>query len=321
LFYCYICPEGIKPSTETTKSETEPRLYIKWLQEAAENEFVQDVSTHELESRKTGSLNRRKNFRLETWYVDGINDCIVRISTKKCEGPKAGTITNPTNIKVPECPIRAEVCIENERRKEKKNAEVIYGRTPSSSEEEDLTVSGTKAMFRERENDCVCRARGRMDSEVEIAWLSQSFGAHSAWGSWIKKSKGFGYRYTPKQERDEDQIFVYFTGKGMGNKFSNRYFPENNDFRSFMQSVVKVLETYEEVMKKKAEGSERFKKYSRKHPKRAANALDNIKSAGDREDCHYKLTRRRMAQRTYSSRRDSPVMVRLLQEIEAAQDK
>jgi len=163
-------------------------------------------------------------------------------------------------------------------------------------------------------NDCIVRRESDGDNIEAIAWLSKSFG-----GKKRILHKGIGYRRCnvfKKRELDETEVFVHFVAKGLHNKFSNRYFDPTTGLDCFLRTVSNVLETYSETVANE--------KYSRKHPNCASRALEKLTNSDYQDWNHWKWNtddRRRMAQRTHSSRRDSPVMVRLLQEIVAAQDK
>lgn len=153
------------------------------------------------------------------------------------------------------------------------------------------------------------------DTVAAIAWLSKSFGGHNFMG---KFTKGFGYRRKTicKWKLDKSEVFVHFVGRDQ--KFSNGYFEPDKYFAKFVKAVIVCLKRYEKT------------RTLTEHPDSAVRALKNITkqtkvlTALAEKDPKLELnalfSRRRMAQRTHSSRRDSPVMVRLLQEIVAAQD-
>lgn len=173
-------------------------------------------------------------------------------------------------------------------------------------------------------------------------------------------TKGFGWRrHTVWKTEDTTQAFIYFTGRGINKHIKNRYFWNDDNFKEFIKQVqlhliemislkdqapnyncaVRALNNIhksdymeatgnsdlmiKQPMIKQEDSSEDSPTYSYTPPTLTPMKHVSLpKGTGQGKDGkHTYVDRRRMAQRTYSSRRDSPVMVRLLQDIVAAQDK
>jgi len=196
-------------------------------------------------------------------------------------------------------------------------------KTRTKNKDENWIEKGT--WYVDGVHDCIVRL-GKDGKIADIGRLSQSFGGHKVAGK-LSCTKGFGWRrktnkFQKKKNRlDTTQIFVYFTGIGCS-KFSNHYFKYYNAdekskdlFDAFVDKVYSCLGKYEQDSETYAKSAKRTPCKHPKSAKRAHAAMDAFWKDESEDD------RRRMAQRTHSSRRDSPVMVRLLQEIVAAQDK
>jgi len=144
-------------------------------------------------------------------------------------------------------------------------------------------------------NDCIVRHDEGMGQSVGgvnyvlMASLSESFG-----GNTMKRDSCLG-----------KLVRVNFTDFEDERAFPNRYFRYNQEFERFVKEVTECLENYPNSA---YENITKLPIY--------LNMDVNDEVVSDRT---FRAFQRRMAQRTFSSR-DSPVTVRLLQEIVAAQE-
>merc|ERR1711964_513063 len=127
--------------------------------------------------------------------------------------------------------------------------------------------------------------------------------------AWIWKSFQKTLEQRKHKKHKTDEIYVHFNTKIWYKKFCNRNF--EIDPPAQKGRVMYFLAQIRDICKaKKDKGS---KKENAGYQKAFKNIEDFIKEFINKN--HPMKKRRRMAQRTFSNRRDSPVMLRLLSEI------
>merc|ERR1711964_492932 len=143
-----------------------------------------------------------------------------------------------------------------------------------------------------------------MDEQLDIRGGKAYNGANTR--VWLSRS-------FQKVEVDKEYVKIHFTKKGCG-RFSDRKFPKDQETKAFLKSCKNAIFSDE---LRKLTTTYKVEKYNTK----ADNAVNKIE-AGVRALTALGIGgHRRMAQREFSNNRDSPVMVRLLEEITKANEK
>merc|ERR1711964_746172 len=120
---------------------------------------------------------------------------------------------------------------------------------------------------------------------------------------------------------EHNELFVHFKKKDRTGRFRNRYFDANRrtyDFLKLVQNALVEHERYEDNNIADT-ASQNLKDFFDKYAV-SGNRIQERGGFGSDSQTRMVL-RRRMAQREFSSRRDSPVMVRLLEQIVRANEK
>merc|ERR1711964_43273 len=123
--------------------------------------------------------------------------------------------------------------------------------------------------------------------------------------------------------KDNTQVYVKFNKpkKQQQKSNPNHYFSvkdstERKNLKEFLKAIKNILQKYDDLESEKNTSIFACLIGGPKYQKRVKQITTLLDALDE-----YPEYRRRMAQREFSSRRDSPVMVRLLQEIIDAQDK